>query len=87
MTNKELIADNLRLVYHIVHEHYPTFKNDEDIVQCGMVGLCKAANTWDANKGVFSTYACKCIRNEINKEFNDLEVSHLSDLKDYEYND
>jgi len=25
--------------------------------------------------------------NEINKEFNDLEVSHLSDLKDYEYND
>lgn len=25
--------------------------------------------------------------NEINKEFNDLEISHLSDLKDYEYND
>lgn len=25
--------------------------------------------------------------NEINKEFHDLEVSHLSDLKDYEYND
>ena len=25
--------------------------------------------------------------NEINKEFRDLEVSHLSDLKDYEYND
>ena len=25
--------------------------------------------------------------NEINKEFKDLEVSHLSDLKDYEYND
>jgi len=25
--------------------------------------------------------------NEINKEFNDLEVSNLSDLKDYEYND
>ncbi len=25
--------------------------------------------------------------NEINKEFNDLEVSHLSDLKDYENND
>ena len=25
--------------------------------------------------------------NEINKEFKDLEVSNLSDLKDYEYND
>lgn len=25
--------------------------------------------------------------NEINKEFNDLEVSNLSELKDYEYND
>lgn len=25
--------------------------------------------------------------NEINKEFKDLEVSHLSDLKDYDYND
>jgi DNA-directed RNA polymerase specialized sigma subunit len=34
-----------------------------------MLGLCKAANTWNEEKSKFSTYASKCILNEINFEF------------------
>lgn len=67
--NNHLVEDNMKLVYYIVSREYPTYIGDEDIVQCGMVGLCKAANTWDESKSEFSTYACKCITNEIRKEF------------------
>ena len=68
MTNK-LIEDNMKLVYYIVSKEYPTFLHDEDIIQSGMLGLCKAAQHWDSTKSKFSTYAGKCIRNEINNEF------------------
>lgn len=69
MNNQKLIEDNLELVYHIIHRYYPTFIGDEDIVQTGMLGLCKAAEKWDKERGIFSTYACNCIRNEIMNEF------------------
>ena len=41
---KKFIEENVNLVYVIVREYYPTFIFDEDVIQCGMVGLCKAAN-------------------------------------------
>ena len=69
MTKNDLIEQNMKLVYYIVSKDYPTFIRDEDIIQSGMLGLCKAAQNWDASKSQFSTYACKCIRNEINGEF------------------
>lgn len=65
---KNLIEDNMRLVYFLINKYYPTFTNDEDIVQSGMLGLCRAAETWNEEKSVFSTYASKCILNEIKKE-------------------
>lgn len=69
MSKEQLIKDNMNLVYHLINRYYPTFKNDEDIVQTGMLGLCKAADTWDSEKSVFSTYAGTCILNEIKLEF------------------
>ena len=68
VTSKQ-IEENMNLVYFIIHKYYPTFAADEDIVQSGMLGLCKAVNTFDENKSTFSTYASACIRNEIAKEF------------------
>lgn len=59
----------MNLVYAIVSKEYPTYLHDEDIIQSGMLGLCKAAENWDERKSKFSTYAWKCIRNEINQEF------------------
>lgn len=69
MNKDDLITENMKLVYYIVSKDYPTFIRDEDIIQSGMLGLCKAAQSWDESKAKFSTYAGKCIRNEINQEF------------------
>lgn len=69
MTTQQLIEDNIKLVYHVINRKYPTFRYDEDLIQCGMMGLCKAANTWDESKSKFSTYAVICINNEMCKEF------------------
>lgn len=69
MTKQQLIEDNMNLVYSFLSKEYPTFLYDEDIVQCGMLGLCRAANTWDENISKFSTYAWKCIRTEVVDEF------------------
>lgn len=66
---RALVEANMNLVYHIIHRDYPTFSKDEDLIQSAMVGLCNAAEKWDEERGLFSTYAGRCIRNEINKEF------------------
>ena len=64
-----LVESNMNLVYYIISKYYPTYLYDEDIVQSGMLGLCKAAERFDDTKGKFSTFAGRCIRNEINQEF------------------
>jgi RNA polymerase sporulation-specific sigma factor len=69
MNKDNLILENMKLVYYLISKYYPTFIGDEDLQQVGMLGLCKAANTWNEEKSKFSTYASKCILNEINFEF------------------
>ena len=69
MNNQNLITNNMKLVYFIISREYPTYLHDDDIVQSGMLGLCKAAESYDETKSKFSTYAGRCIRNEINQEF------------------
>lgn len=69
MTKQQLMEDNMGLVVYTIKKYYPTFMSDDDIFQTGMLGLCRAADTWDENKSAFSTYAVKCICNEIKAEF------------------
>lgn len=69
MNRQQLIEENMKLVYSVVTKEYPTYIHDDDIIQSGMLGLCKAAESWDESKSKFSTYAWRCIRNEINREF------------------
>ena len=64
--NQDLIEKNIPLVYVVIREYYPFLINDEDIIQCGMLGLCKAADKW--REGTFSSYAKQCIKNEIRNE-------------------
>ena len=64
----KLISDNVGLVYHIVQHDFSNYRLDEDVVQSGMLGLCKAANRYDETKGAFSTYARKFIRGAILRE-------------------
>jgi len=61
-----LIEHNLRLVAHIVKKYYANQKNQEDLMSVGTVGLIKAVDSFDVEKGArFATYAGKCVQNEI----------------------
>lgn len=66
----ELIIHNLRLVAYIVKKNYPDAKDQDDLVSIGTIGLIRAAETFDYQKGNhFSTYASKCIDNQIKMHF------------------
>ena len=69
MNKQKLIEDNINLVYYVVKKYYPNYLHDEDIIQEGMVGLCKAVNGYDSDKSKFSTYATQCILNQIRYYF------------------
>ena len=61
-----LIEHNLRLVAHIIKKYYSNYKDQEDLISIGTIGLIKAVSTFDCEKGArFATYASKCIENEI----------------------
>lgn len=63
---EQLILHNLRLVSHIVRKYYASSNMQEDLVSVGTLGLIKAIDSFDVNKGAkFATYAARCIQNEI----------------------
>ena len=60
-----LIEHNLRLVSHIVKK-YSNAGEADDFISVGTIGLIKAINSFDIEKGnQLSTYASRCIENEI----------------------
>ncbi len=60
-----LIRHNLRLVAHIVKK-YQGAEDADDLISTGTIGLIKAINTFDYNKGIqLATYTARCIENEI----------------------
>lgn len=61
-----LVERNLRLVAHMVKHYSYCEKDMEDLISIGTIGLIKAVNTFDCNKGSrLATYAAKCIDNEL----------------------
>ena len=63
---EKLILHNLRLVAHIVKKYYSSYKEQDDLISIGTVGLIKAIDSFKADKGArFATYAGKCIQNAI----------------------
>lgn len=61
-----IIRHNLRLVAHIVKKYYSVPGDAEDLISIGTIGLIKAVNSFDNTKKIrFSTYASRCIENEI----------------------
>ncbi|MCL2087038.1 MAG: RNA polymerase sporulation sigma factor SigK [Oscillospiraceae bacterium] len=66
----KLIEHNLRLVAFIVRRNYSDSREQEDLISIGTIGLINAARTFDSNKQIsFSTYASKCIDNQIKMHF------------------
>lgn len=51
---------------HIIKKYYASYKEQEDLISIGTIGLIKAVGTFDSNKGIrFATYASRCIENAI----------------------
>lgn len=65
-----IIQHNLRLVAHITKKYHAIPGDAEDLISIGTIGLIKAVNSFDNTKKVrFSTYASRCIENEILMSF------------------
>ncbi len=66
----KLIEHNMRLVAYIVNKHYSEYRDAEDLVSVGTIGLIRAAETFDPSKDIsFSTYASTCIQNQVKMYF------------------
>ncbi len=61
-----LIEHNLRLVAHIAKKYTGSDvgKSLEELISIGTIGLIKAVDSFDTEKGKLSTYAARCIENE-----------------------
>ncbi|MEG1027713.1 MAG: sigma-70 family RNA polymerase sigma factor, partial [Oscillospiraceae bacterium] len=72
----KLIEHNLRLVAHISKKYYSKTNDQDDLISIGTIGLIKAVNTFNLDKGIrFSTYAARCIENEILMHFRVIKKS------------
>lgn len=61
---EEIIIRNMNLVYFLINKSL--YDNTDDNFQIGFIGLIKAVDTFDIESGhSFSTYASRCIMNEI----------------------
>lgn len=61
-----LVEHNLRLVVHIIKKYYSNYSEQDDLISIGTIGLIKAVNSFDYEKGTkLVTYASRCIENEI----------------------
>ena len=70
----KLIEHNLRLVAHIVKKYYASGCDQDDLISIGTIGLIKAVTSFNNDKGIrLSTYASRCIENEILMYFRNLK--------------
>lgn len=56
----------MRLVAHVVKKYQGSDYDMEDLLSVGTIGLIKAVNTFNVDKGSrLATYAARCVENEI----------------------
>lgn len=70
----ELIRENINLVHNTIKKNYPHVKRDsyeyEDMFSDGLYGMYKAAINFKIDSGyAFSTFAIKCILNQIKTSY------------------
>ena len=75
---EKLVEHNLRLVAHIIKKYYTVNADNDELISIGTVGLIKAINTFEGDKGTrLATYASRCIENEILMHFRNQRKSAL----------
>lgn len=62
---RELIEHNLRLVAHIARKYTAPGQDSDDLISIGAIGLIKAVDTFRPGMGKLSTYAARCVENEV----------------------
>ena len=62
---EKLIVHNLRLVAHIAKKYASSRTDGDDLVSIGTIGLMKAVNTFRPESGKLTSYASRCIENQI----------------------
>jgi RNA polymerase sigma-B factor len=68
----ELISSHLGLVTHIARKYANRGEPLDDLIQVGVIGLIKAIDRFDTDKGFeFSTFAMPTIVGEIKRYFRD----------------
>lgn len=68
---EQFIRANLRLVMLVLRKHAPRQADQEDLIQEGTIGLCRAVDLFDPTRGYrFSTYAYLWIRQAISRYAN-----------------
>ena len=60
-----LIEHNLRLVAHIAKKYARSGSDADDLISIGSIGLIKAVHTFRPDAGKLTTYASRCVENEI----------------------
>lgn len=77
MNKDVMFNENNGLIWKAIKDMHLYATKDmelDDYYQIGSMGLLRAIDTYDANKGTqFSTYAVKCIKNEIGQYFQSQE--------------
>ncbi len=65
---REKVAANINLAYAYAWFRKKHIKcmNDDDVIELAFIGLCRAAQIHDPDRGKLSTIASLCMRNSIN---------------------
>lgn len=62
----KLIEHNLRLVAHIVKKYETKYKDTDDLISIGTIGLIKGVDSFKSDKNIkITTYVARCVENEI----------------------
>jgi RNA polymerase sporulation-specific sigma factor len=75
---EQVIADNLKLAWHVVGRFRNTLYDPEELFQIACLGLIKAVERFDLERGLeFSTFAVPCMIGEIRQFLRKDQPVHL----------
>ncbi|MBR2827981.1 MAG: sigma-70 family RNA polymerase sigma factor [Bacilli bacterium] len=82
----QLIEGNMRLVFYQVFQNFKNVCEDkEDLISIGTIGLMKAIDNFDFNRTkYFSSFATRCINNEILMHVRKLKRIHSVDFESFD---